>query len=170
MSNFHSSQKLSRDSKEDSGRFSGLLSSSGSPRIGFSRSSSRLSFQEDLDDFDFSCPFIVDDVDTYESQASDNVDKKKSASEYASVTGKKSSQDAAVGALVHMLRTAAPLRQDSSCYTTRSQSQGEFGTASEIYRARKASEALEELQSYRNMKDLLLSRSATLRDLDVKKN
>lgn len=55
--------QVSRDSKDDSGRFSGLLSSSGSPRIGFSRSSSRLSFQDDLDDCDFSCPFIVDDVD-----------------------------------------------------------------------------------------------------------
>ncbi|KAK1385200.1 hypothetical protein POM88_022935 [Heracleum sosnowskyi] len=32
------------DNKDDSGRFSGLLSSSGSPRIGFSRSSSRISF------------------------------------------------------------------------------------------------------------------------------
>lgn len=58
-----------RDSKDDSGRFSGLLSSSGSPRVGFSRSSSRLSFQDDLDDCDFSCPFDVDDVDTSDSIA-----------------------------------------------------------------------------------------------------
>lgn len=41
-----------------------MLSSSDSPRIGASRtSSSRLSFQDDLDDGDFSCPFDVDDVD-----------------------------------------------------------------------------------------------------------
>jgi hypothetical protein len=46
-----------------------LLSSSGSPRIGFSRSSSRLSFQDDLEDDDFSCPFDVDDVDTSDSHA-----------------------------------------------------------------------------------------------------
>jgi hypothetical protein len=46
-----------------------LLSSSGSPRIGFSRSSSRLSFQDDLEDDDFSCPFEVDDVDTSDSYA-----------------------------------------------------------------------------------------------------
>lgn len=59
--------QISRDARDDSGRFSGLLSSSGSPRI-FSRSSSRLSFQDDLDVFDFSCPFIVDDVDTSDSQ------------------------------------------------------------------------------------------------------
>ena len=58
-----------KDSKDDSGRFSGLLSSSGSPRIDFSRSSSRLSFQDDLDDGDFSCPFDVDDVDTSDSHA-----------------------------------------------------------------------------------------------------
>lgn len=58
-----------RDAKDDSGRFSSLLSSSGSPRVGFSRSSSRLSFQDDLDEGDFSCPFIVDDVDTSDSLA-----------------------------------------------------------------------------------------------------
>lgn len=58
---------MSRDAKDDSGRFSGLLSSSGSPRVG-SRSSSRLSFQDDLDDGDFSYPFIVDDVDTADCQ------------------------------------------------------------------------------------------------------
>lgn len=58
-----------RDNRDDSGRFSGLLSSSGSPRVGFSRSSSRLSFQDDLDDGDFSCPFDVDDVDTSDSPA-----------------------------------------------------------------------------------------------------
>ena len=57
-----------KDSKDDSGRFSGLVSSSGSPRIGFSRSSSRLSFQDDLDDNEFSCPFAVDDVDTSDFQ------------------------------------------------------------------------------------------------------
>ncbi|GLT29702.1 hypothetical protein SLA2020_045490 [Shorea laevis] len=57
-------QKLVRDSKEDSGPFFGLLSSSGSPRIGFSRSSSGLSFLDDMNDCDFSCPFDVDDGDT----------------------------------------------------------------------------------------------------------
>ncbi|KAL8095594.1 hypothetical protein AgCh_036856 [Apium graveolens] len=65
----YTGQKLSGDNKDDSGRFSSLLSSSGSPRIGFSRSSSRISFQDDLDDCDFSCPFIVDDVDTSDHQS-----------------------------------------------------------------------------------------------------
>jgi hypothetical protein len=50
-----------KDSRDESGRFSGVLSSSGSPRHGFSRSSSRLSMQDDTDDADF--PFAVDDVD-----------------------------------------------------------------------------------------------------------
>ncbi|GFQ00685.1 hypothetical protein PHJA_002212400 [Phtheirospermum japonicum] len=59
---------LSRDAKEDSGRFSSLPSSSSSPRVGFSRSSSRLSFQADFGDMGFSCPFIVDGVDTPDSQ------------------------------------------------------------------------------------------------------
>lgn len=47
-----------------------MLSSSDSPHIGFSRSSSRLSLQEDLDDCDYSCPFIVDDVDMSGANAS----------------------------------------------------------------------------------------------------
>ncbi|KAM7463591.1 hypothetical protein LguiA_031712 [Lonicera macranthoides] len=165
ITNHYSGQKLSRDSKDDSGRFSGLLSSSGSPRIGFSRSSSRLSFQEDLDDFDFSCPFIVDDVDTSDSQASPNLDgNKASASTSQGLLMAKKSQDAAVGALVHMLRTAPPLRQDSSCYSSlraETPQGGEFGTASEISRAKNMSDALEELRGYRELRDLLLSKSGT---------
>jgi len=50
-----------KDSRDESGRFSGVFSSSGSRRLGFSRSSSRLSMQDDTDDADF--PFAVDDVD-----------------------------------------------------------------------------------------------------------
>lgn len=56
-------------SREDSGRFSGLLSGGSSPHVGFSRSSSRVSFQDDLDECDFSCPFDVDDVDPSDSQS-----------------------------------------------------------------------------------------------------
>ncbi|CAN4085585.1 unnamed protein product [Withania somnifera] len=157
-------QKISRDARDDSGRFSGLLSSSGSPRI-FSRSSSRLSFQDDLDVCDFSCPFIVDDVDTSDSQASEILDGRKGSevSSQASASTRKS-QDAAVGALVHMLRTAPPLRQDSSCFTSHSMKtelEGELSTASEFSISRKASDALEELKTYKGLKDLLLSKSAT---------
>ncbi|XVF10226.1 hypothetical protein REPUB_Repub07fG0164500 [Reevesia pubescens] len=165
LSNHYSAQKVLRDSKDDSGRFSGLLSSSGSPRIGFSRSSSRLSFQDDMDDCEFSCPFDVDDVDASDSLASQNVEGKK-ASEFTAQSlpvGKKS-QDAAVGILVHMLRTAPPLRQDSSSYSThslRTEYEGGVGTASGFFMPCKTADALEELKSYREMKDLLLSKSGT---------
>ncbi|KAM1613796.1 hypothetical protein ACFX1Z_002280 [Malus domestica] len=159
-SNHYIGQKMTKDSKDDSGRFSGLLSSSGSPRVGFSRSSSRLSFQDDLDDVEFSCPFDVDDVDTSDSQTSDC----KRPSEFTSQSlpmGRKS-QDAAVGVLVQMLRTAPPLRQDSSCYSSQSgknEHEGGVATASGFFMPRKTSDALEELRSYREMKDLLLSKS-----------
>ncbi|CAK9172443.1 unnamed protein product [Ilex paraguariensis] len=158
--NQYAIQKISRDSKDDSGRFSALLSSSGSPRIGFSRSSSRFSLQDDLDDCDFSCPFIVDDVDP-DSQASQYLDGKK-ASETFSMARK--SQDAAAGALIQMLRAAPPLRQDSSCYSSRclkTELEGELGASSGSFLARKTSDALEELRAYKEMKDLLFSKSTT---------
>lgn len=63
-----------------------------------------------------------------------------------------------------MLRTAPPLRQDSSCYTSHSvktEQEGELGTASGFFINRKASDALEELKTYKDLKDLLLSKSAT---------
>lgn len=158
-------QKIVRDSKDDSGRFSGLLSSSGSPRIGFSRTSSKLSFQDDLDDGDFSCPFDVDDVDTPDVQSSQNVDGKcVSESPSTSLPMGKKSQDAAVGVLVHMLRTAPPLRQDPSCYSSHSlkaELDGGVATASGFFMPRKTADALEELRSYREMRDLLLSKSGT---------
>ncbi|KAD5961192.1 hypothetical protein E3N88_12665 [Mikania micrantha] len=139
--------KVSRDNKDDSGRFSGLLSSSGSPRIGFSRSSSRLSLQDELDDIEFSCPFIVDDVDTCDSPVS-----------HSGIGGKqgKKSQDAAVGALVRMLRTAPPLRQDSSCCSDHVEAQS---NASGLFMSRMTSDALEELKAYTDIKHLILSKS-----------
>lgn len=75
----------------------------------------------------------------------------------------KKSQDAAVGALVHMLKTAPPLRQESCYYNTQSSKtefEGEVGAASEFFKPRKTSDAFEELKVYRQMKDLLLSKSA----------
>ncbi|CAO2821425.1 unnamed protein product [Amaranthus hypochondriacus] len=163
MSNLSFGSKISRDSKDESGRFSGLHSSGSSPRKAFSRTSSRLSFQDELDVCDFSCPFDVDvdDVDTSDTQPSHSFDSKKGSDFNSAFSLGRKSQDAAVGALVHMLRTAPPLRQDSSIYSAHSQSthQGNFGTASEFLMSRKASDALEELKSYREMKDLLLSKS-----------
>ncbi|OMO95139.1 Peptidase C78, ubiquitin modifier-specific peptidase 1/ 2 [Corchorus capsularis] len=94
LSPHYSAHKVVRDSKEDSGRFSGLLSSSGSPRIGFSRSSSRLSFQDDMDDCEFSCPFDVDDVDVSDSLASRNVEGKKASEFNAAVVQNQATQAA----------------------------------------------------------------------------
>ncbi|KAG7980552.1 hypothetical protein I3843_05G188100 [Carya illinoinensis] len=162
MQNRYASQKIIRDSKDDSGQFSGFFSSSGSPRIGFSRSPSRLSFQDDLDDNVFSCPF---DVDSLDIQVSQNFDGKK-ASEFTSQSLPivKKSQDAAVGVLVHMLRTAPPLLEDSCCYSYHSMKtelEGGVPTASGFFMPRKTADALEELRSFREMKDLLLSKSGT---------
>ncbi|KAL8137722.1 hypothetical protein V2J09_003723 [Rumex salicifolius] len=164
-----SSPKVSKESREDSGRFSGLLSSGSSPRVGFSRTSSRLSFQEDLDVCDFSLPFDVDDVDTSDSQSSHSLDTKRCL-EFTNPTfsmGRKS-QEAAVGALIQMLRTAPPLQQDSSIYSssqypsTANQSRTDkFGSASGFVTARKASDALEELRSFREMKEILVSKSCS---------
>lgn len=165
-----SGQKVGRDSREDSGRFSGLLSSGSSPRYGFSRSSSRKSFQDDLDECDFSCPFDVDDVDTSDSQSSSSLEARKGLEiNYAFSIGRKS-QDAAVGALVQMLRSAPPLRQDASMYSPYSvsteQGRGQNESLSTVSAAssgfflgRKASDALEELRSFREMKEMLLSKS-----------
>ncbi|KAL5568078.1 hypothetical protein UlMin_024653 [Ulmus minor] len=163
ITNHYTGQKITRDTRDDSGRFSGLLSSSGSPRVGFSRSSSRLSFQDDLDDGDFSCPFDVDDVDTPDFQASQNLYGKRALdSTSPSLPMGRKSQDAAVGVLVHMLRSAPPLRQDSSCYSSlKAEPEGGITTASGFFMPRKTADALEELRSYREMKDLLLSKSGT---------
>ncbi|XP_021909349.1 autophagy-related protein 13a [Carica papaya] len=165
--NHYSGQKVVRDSKDDSGRFSGLLSSSSSPRVGFSRSSSKLSFQDDLDDCDFSCPFDVDDVETPDSGVSQTHGQTKTSDFTAqSLPTCRKSQDAAVGILVQMLRTAPPLRQDPSYYESDSMRTevegGGIGTASAFLIPRRTADALEELRSYREMKELLLSKSGTL--------
>ncbi|XP_022844558.1 autophagy-related protein 13a-like [Olea europaea var. sylvestris] len=154
--------RVSRDSKEDSGRFSGPSSSS-SPRVGFSRSSSRLSFQDEFGDGDFTYPFIVDDIDPPDFQASQNLDGKNKSedSSQASFTAKRS-QDAAVGVLVHMLRAAPPLCSNSSCYISQSSKPEvvrEVGVASEFFKPRNTTDALEELKAYKEMKDLILSKS-----------
>lgn len=95
---------------------------------------------------------------------SQNADR-KSAAEITSTSlpmGKKS-QDAEVGVLVHMLRTAPPLRQDPSCYSSHSpkaELEGGVATASGFFMPRKTADALEELRGYKEMRDLL-SKSGT---------
>ncbi|KAL0379181.1 UNVERIFIED_CONTAM: Autophagy-related protein 13b [Sesamum radiatum] len=91
----------------------------------------------------------------------------------------KRSQDAAVGALVHMLKKAPPLRQDisvttqllqgSKLQTLRSCMQDANETSEErtssnlassaLIASKTTADALEELRGYREMKDLLLMQS-----------
>ncbi|XP_078447805.1 autophagy-related protein 13 isoform X2 [Wolffia australiana] len=167
-------QKGVRDYRDDSGRFSGVPSScGGSPRVGFSRSSSKLSFQDDLDD---SCPFAVDDVDVPDSQrrgTDGRVGPENSVTSSSVSTW--TSQEAAVGILVHMLRTAPPLRHDlgrlsrlnsDPCVDQRVDrgiDQGVDGGlgASSFYSSRRAGDAMEELMGYKQIKDMLLSKSGS---------
>lgn len=65
-----------------------------------------------------------------------------------------------MGALVHMLKTAPPLRQDSGYFNSGFSKTGVEGGASEFFKPRKTSDALEELKAYKEMKYLLLSKSA----------
>ena len=66
------------------------------------------------------------------------------------------SQDAAVGYLVHLLRSARPLR-DPSNSTSRAES-AEAGSTSS-FMSRRTSDAFEELESFKEIKENLLSRS-----------
>ncbi|KAL5212049.1 hypothetical protein ABZP36_022896 [Zizania latifolia] len=142
-----------KDSRDESGRFSGVFSSSGSPRLGFSRSSSRLSMQDDTDDADF--PFAVDDVDTPDSRPGSSGGK--DVGDQASSSSHKS-QDAAVGYLVHLLRSARPLRDASnSPHTSRAESLEAGATSS--FMSRRTSDAFEELESFKEIRENLLARS-----------
>lgn len=48
--------------KAETGKLSGVkISSNSSPQISYSRSSGRLSFEDNFDDSEFSGPFVVDD-------------------------------------------------------------------------------------------------------------
>ncbi|PAN07330.1 hypothetical protein PAHAL_1G327100 [Panicum hallii] len=152
--NLPSGSKI-KDSRDESGsgRFSGVFSSSGSPRLGFSRSSSRLSMQDDTDDADF--PFAVDDVDP-DSRPGSSGGKDVGGDQAGSSSHK--SQDAAVGYLVHLLKSARPLRDSSySTHTSRAESIEAGSTSS--FMSRRTSDALEELESFREIKENLLARS-----------
>ncbi|KAJ1280183.1 hypothetical protein BS78_04G211700 [Paspalum vaginatum] len=149
--NLPSASKI-KDSRDESGRFSGVFSSSGSPRLGFSRSSSRLSMQDDTDDADF--PFAVDDVDPDSRPGSSGG---KEAGDQAGSSSHKS-QDAAVGYLVHLLKSARPLRDSSySSHASRAESIEAGSTSSSM--SRRTSDALEELESFKEIKENLLARS-----------
>ncbi|XP_062226281.1 autophagy-related protein 13a-like [Phragmites australis] len=125
-----------KDSKDESGRFS-ALSSCDSPR------------QDDLDDVDY--PFAVDDVDMPVSRPGSS-DGKEVGDQAGSSSHK--SQDAQVGSLVNLLRTARPLRDPSYSSQT-----SEVASTSSVM-SRRTSDALEELQSFKEIRERLLSRSS----------
>jgi hypothetical protein len=82
----------------------------------------------------------------------------KEASDQAGSSSHKS-QDAQVGSLVHLLRTARPLRDPSySSQTSRAESSEAASTSSVV--SRRASDALEELQSFKEIRERLLSWSS----------
>ncbi|XP_054796281.1 autophagy-related protein 13a-like [Prosopis cineraria] len=156
-------RKIVRDNKDDSRRFSGSLPSRRSLCIGLSRSSSKLSFQDDFDDWDVSYPFHVDDVDMLGFQPSQNVDDDNTSeiTSKALPMGRKS-QDAAIGALLCKLRAAPPLPQDPSCVPSQSlktETEEDIATGAGVFGRRKMADALEELRSYRKIRDHLLSES-----------
>lgn len=97
------------------------------------------------------------------------------------------SPDAVVGALVHILKTAAPLQQDLQNSVTSSHAvneeawnqrihhagdvkvdtaSGSMITASGFFKSRTAADALEELRRYKEIKELLLKQDGSV-SLDV---
>lgn len=156
--------------KDDNRKHFGTkISSNDSPRISFSRSSSR-SLPDDFDDPEFDCPFDVDDVDmTDPGSRPGSFDQKGHIS-----------QDAAVGDLVRMLKKAPPLCPEfsnsvnvpqvsgSEIWSSSSQephpaAQNEVSasvTSSGLVRLKTTADALEELQVYREMKKLLLKQGS----------
>ncbi|XP_027341856.1 autophagy-related protein 13b isoform X1 [Abrus precatorius] len=168
--------------KDEFRRHSGVkISANSSPQISISRSSSR-SYQDDFDDTDFTCPFDVDDDDmTDPGSRAESLDHGHIAEtlEAGGFFPIRKSHDAAVGALVHMLKKAPPLRQDFSTSEHLSQGTGPETwnnnnqepnhvleasrpvslMSSGIIATRKTTaDALEEFQGYREMKNLLLMR------------
>lgn len=164
-------QKILYSGKDEVGNLSGRkLSSCSSPRI-HSRSSSRFSFMDD--DPEFTCPFAVDDEDLAIPSRSETSDTDTHATEN-SFSGElvpiRRSPDAVVGALVRMLKTAAPLRQETRNLTSSStQILSEEATnqvdlenlnaSSSLFKSRTAIDALQELNAYKEMKEKLLRQS-----------
>lgn len=160
------------------------LSSNSSPQISISRSSSRLSFQDDFDDSEFSGPFIVDDVDMADRDSRPaSFDHKGHPCEPLEPGGLfqvRKTQDAAVTALVHMLKRAPPLRHDFSrsinsvvSFTPLTSTEQnvksdpprvQHATAAAVISVassghvvpKTTADALDELRGYRDMKDKLL--------------
>lgn len=158
-----------------------------------SRSSSRLSFLDEFDDSGFTCPFAEDDEVTklcrIESGDCINHDRENLGS--GELIPVRRSSDAAVGALVWMLRTAPPLRLDISNTTKSLQvfkdetssnkylqekkensEEGNVGqvdrtpcldnTASYPFKPRTAADALEEFRTYKGLRESILKHDGSL--------
>ncbi|KAK6922856.1 Autophagy-related protein 13, N-terminal [Dillenia turbinata] len=187
-------EKLLSLGKDESGRYGVKIPSNNSPRISVSRSSSRQSIPDDFDDSDFAAPFFVDDDDMMEPPSRpESFNQKGHMNEPFEPGGPfpVKSQDAAVGALVQMLKAAPPLCRDSTnsinlpqsskpeIWNTRGES-NQISSAPELQQtalsavvssglamSRTTADAFEELKSYREMKELLLKQgvvSQTLSD------
>ncbi|KAI4330132.1 hypothetical protein MLD38_028437 [Melastoma candidum] len=147
--------------------------------------SAELAFHDDFDETEYTCPFDVEDDDMAEPGSRlESFDQKGLVYEQldpGAYLPVRKSTGAAVGALVDLLNKAPPLRQDSSISVPTSQTSGvntcassfpepnqsctempvkEFAPcvmASTIHVSRTASDAFEELQAYKEMKNMLLS-------------
>ncbi|CAN1356443.1 Autophagy-related protein 13b [Linum perenne] len=135
-------------------------------QFSFSRSSSK-SFHDDLDDLDFPCHFDVENDDsTDHGSRPESFDQKGllgNQLEPGAFPIRKS-QDAAVGALVRMLKKAPPLRQelsssmaDYSSQDSKADSSSSSIMSSGLTASKTTADALEELHGYKRMKDFLLS-------------
>ncbi|XP_025695680.1 autophagy-related protein 13b isoform X2 [Arachis hypogaea] len=175
-------EKLFPLGKDEPRKYSGIkISACSSPQISISRSSSR-SYQDDFDETDFTCPFDVDDDDlTDPGSRAESFDHGHMAEafEAGGFLPIRKSQDAAVGALVRMLKKAPPLWQDFSTSEHLSHStHPETWNANNIQdmnqvletpvpasmmssgltaTRKTTSDALEEFHGYREMKNLLLT-------------
>ncbi|XP_058786555.1 autophagy-related protein 13b-like [Vicia villosa] len=166
-------EKMCPPRKDESQKYSGVKNvPNSSPQISFSRSSSR-SYQDDFDDTDFICPFDVDDDDTTDpgsrAESFDHGDLAQllEAGRFLPI---RKSQGAAVGALVSMLKKAAPLHQDFSatCDNTSTRKSNNVQEPNQIPNIpspvsimssgnrKTTNDALEEFHSYREMKNMLL--------------
>ncbi|KAK7247546.1 hypothetical protein RIF29_42431 [Crotalaria pallida] len=177
-------EKLFSLGKDEPRKYSGVkISANSSPQISFSRSSSR-SYQDDFDDPDFTCPFDVDDDDmTDPGSRAESLDHGHMADalEAGGFFPIRKSHDAAVGALVHLLKKAPPLRQDlpisehlsqGACSQTWNNNAKEPNQIPEapmpvsmmssglIATRKTTADALEEFHGYREMKNLLLTRGS----------
>ncbi|KAJ0647776.1 putative HORMA domain superfamily protein [Helianthus annuus] len=163
--------------EEEIARMSGVkISSNSSPHKSYSRSFSRLSFEDSFDDSEFSGPFVVDDDDLMDPGS------RPGSSDRSGNLGtpheRIKSQDAAVGALVQMLKKAPPLQQDlhrsqHACKTPRPENPfnqiqihdhhpplaSSNMSSSRVSGIKTTSDALDELKVYMDVKLMLLRQS-----------